>query len=193
MSQIGQLPPGNRGLAHTANAGTSVVFGEARLRRAAAAVCALSNAHPTETPPCSHVRCRLQPFQHRWQTSTDNGTRWLHSTLVNVTPGAVTPVAVGGASTVGVRLPLEGAGVSGVLLGDPCTEPGGSPSLSESRCPRSRSLAALRPLAALLASVVPCVCDHPLGHTWFEFWDESGGELILTFRLRTVLFNPEGG
>eukprot|EP00035_Acanthoeca_spectabilis_P038820 m.56504 g.56504 ORF g.56504 m.56504 type:complete len:437 (-) comp9305_c0_seq1:23-1333(-) len=65
-----------------------------------------------------------QPFQHRWLTSTDNGTRWLHSTLVNVTPGAVTPVAVGGASTVGVRLPLEGAGVSGVLMGDPCTEPG---------------------------------------------------------------------
>ena len=60
-----------------------------------------------------------RPFQHRW---TDY---WLQSTVINATPGMPQVLNLGRAGNVTVpSLPAEGAGVRGIFLGDPCTEPG---------------------------------------------------------------------
>lgn len=67
------------------------------------------------------------PFKHRWTnlsgTGAATGARWLHSTLRNATAGSTTSFHIG-QHVVNVRLPAEGAGVTGVMFGDPCTEPG---------------------------------------------------------------------
>jgi|AntRauTorckE5430_2_1112549.scaffolds.fasta_scaffold100495_1 hypothetical protein len=58
-------------------------------------------------------------FKHRWTDKT------LHTTLVpNVTAGVPTVAKVGRNKSITINLPIEGSGVRGVFIGDPCTEPG---------------------------------------------------------------------
>jgi hypothetical protein len=59
-----------------------------------------------------------EQFKHRW---TD---KWLHSVLVTNLTAAEHSFPVSNASSVTISLPAEGAGVKGIIFGDPCTEPG---------------------------------------------------------------------
>ena len=70
----------------------------------------ITAAHETPPTPFDHSA----PFAHRWTHFA------LHSSLVRVVPGMPTPFQIG-TETATLTLPLQGVGVAGVLIADPCT------------------------------------------------------------------------
>jgi hypothetical protein len=54
-----------------------------------------------------------EPFQYRWTQNV------LNTGIVTVQPGQKTPITIG-SQTFEIYIPLEGEGVRGILLGDPC-------------------------------------------------------------------------
>eukprot|EP00286_Rhodomonas_abbreviata_P023963 CAMPEP_0181299982 /NCGR_PEP_ID=MMETSP1101-20121128/6641_1 /TAXON_ID=46948 /ORGANISM="Rhodomonas abbreviata, Strain Caron Lab Isolate" /LENGTH=530 /DNA_ID=CAMNT_0023405177 /DNA_START=41 /DNA_END=1633 /DNA_ORIENTATION=+ len=54
-----------------------------------------------------------EQFQHRWEQY------YLNSGIVSVTPGETTSFTIAG-ETIDVSMPMQGAGVRGVMIADPC-------------------------------------------------------------------------